>query len=178
MDLAVGADLIARTPVAFATSSLAVIASGDAVQALEDLAAPGVSVVLAHPSVPAGAYARQMLENLSADADRFGGDYSLRVLENVVSEETNVRNVEQKVALGEVDVGIVYRPGAEKVAASGVSDGQGVRLVPVPVDYNVHAAYPIAVLRDSGRPDLAAEFVAFVLSPQGQEIMRKHGFEP
>ncbi len=181
MDLAVDADLVAdsidKPPATFATNSLAVIASGGAeagpVQTLEDLATLGVRVVLAHPSVPAGAYARQLLENLSADASRFGGDFSLRVLENVVSQETNVRNVEQKVALGEADAGVVYRPGAEKVAAI-----RGVRLVAVPAEYNVHATYPIAVLQESERPGLAAGFVAFVLSAQGQAILGKHGFGP
>lgn len=182
MDLAVAADLIAGTPAAFATSSLAVITSGDAdggpVQTLEDLAEPGVSVVLAHPSVPAGAYARQLLENLSADDSRFGGDFGLRVLENVVSEETNVRNVEQKVVLGEVDAGIVYRPGAEQAAALAALDHGGIKLVPVPAEYNVHATYPIAVLQEAERPDVAASFVAFVLAPQGQAILSRHGFGP
>ena len=182
MDLAVAAGLVAdpidKAPADFATSSLAVITSGEAVETLEDLAEPGVSVVLAHPSVPAGAYARQLLENLSADSSRFGGDFGLRVLENVVSEETNVRNVEQKVVLGEVDAGIVYRPGAEMAAASAALGRGGIKLVPVPPEYNVHATYPIAVLQEAERPDVAASFVAFVLSAQGQAILSKHGFGP
>jgi len=181
MDLAVGADLVAdsidKAPAAFATSSLAIITSGGAVETLKDLAEPGVSVVLAHPSVPAGAYARQLLGNLSADASRFSGNFGLRVLGNVVSEETNVRNVEQKVVLGEVDAGIVYWPGAEKAAASAALGRGNIKLVPVPPEYNVHAIFPIAVLQEAERPDVAASFVAFVLGPQGQEIMRKHGFE-
>ena len=179
MDRAVDADLIEGSPAAFffATSNLAVIASSESgsgrVHTLEDLAEPGVSLVLAHSSVPAGAYARQLLENLSGDASRFGEDFSVRVLENVVSEETNVRNVEQKVILGEADAAIVYRPGAERALASASED---INLVPVPAEHNVDATYPIAVLNDSERPRLAAAFVAFVLSGEGQAILGKHGF--
>lgn len=177
MNRAIGSDLIDGSPVAFATSSLAVIASGETgsvrVRSIGDLAAPGVHLVFAHSSVPAGAYARQLLENLSEDDSSLGGDFSDKVFKNVVSEESNVRNVEQKVILGEADAAIVYRPGAERALAA-----EHVRLIPVPDSYNVVATYPIAVLNDSERPELAAAFVAFVLSDRGQLILGNYGFGP
>ena len=90
----------------------------------------------------------------------------------MVSEEPNVRNVEQKVALGEADAGIVYRPLALAAAASG-----SVRIIPVPEAHNVVASFPIAVLRGSNRQEAASDFVEFVLSEPGQEILRSHGFD-
>ena len=179
MDLAVEADLVWSSPATFTTSSLAVIASGNAetgrIRSLEDLTAPGVRLVLAHPSVPAGAYARRLLENLSEEGSPLGKDFGSRVLANLASEETNVRNVEQKVILGEADAAVVYRSGAERALAE--SPGN-IKLVPLSAVKNVHVTYPIAVLNNSERPALAAAFVAFVLSPQGQEILSRHGFTP
>jgi molybdate transport system substrate-binding protein len=48
----------------------------------------------------------------------------------------------------------------------------------IPEDLNVVATYPIAVLSDSPRPQLAAQFIAFVLSPDGQAALRRWGFGP
>jgi molybdate transport system substrate-binding protein len=37
--------------------------------------------------------------------------------------------------------------------------------------------YPIAVIQDSKQADAAQKFVTLVLSPQGQEVLAKHGFK-
>ena len=72
---------------------------------LQDLARPGLKLVLAQATVPVGNYARQSLAKMAGDAD-FGADFSQRVLTNLVSEEGNVRQVVSKVLLGEADAGI------------------------------------------------------------------------
>ena len=166
--------LVDGEPVIFAKAPLAVIAAGKGsgrVHNLADLARPGTRLVLAHPGVPVGGYSRQLLDSLSV-AGGLGSDFSARVYQNVVSEEPNVRNVEQKVALGEADAGIVYRPLALAAAASG-----SVIIIPVPEAHNVVAGFPIAVLRGSKRQETAAGFVEFILSAPGQEILRSHGFD-
>ena len=131
----------------------------------------GARLVLAHPGVPVGGYSRQLLDSLSG-AGGVGSDFSAKVYQNVVSEEPNVRNVEQKVALGEADAGIVYRPLALAAAASG-----SVRIIEVPEAHNVVASFPIAVLRESNGQEAAAGFVEFILSEPGREILRSHGFD-
>ena len=174
MGMAMEGGLVDGEPVIFATAPLAVIAAGKGsgrVNNLADLARPGARLVLAHPGVPVGGYSRQLLDSLSG-AGGLGSDFSARVYQNVVSEEPNVRNVEQKVALGEADAGIVYRPLALAAAASG-----NVRIIPVPEAHNVLASFPIAELRESNRQEAAAGFVEFVLSEPGQEILRSHGFD-
>ena len=40
------------------------------------------------------------------------------------------------------------------------------------------AKYPIAVLNNAPQPDLATTFTAYVLSPDGQAILKKWGFTP
>lgn len=173
MDLAAAADLASGTAVNFAANTLVVIAVQDGqVSELSDLATPGVRLVLAHGGVPAGSYSRQVLQNLAEDTqlalgDRFDDD----VLANLISEEPNVRLVAQKVALGEVDAGIVYQTDVPVAQATGE-----VRVIPIPPAANVTARYPIAALRDGLEPELAQAFVQFVMSEEGQRRLKEHGF--
>ena len=71
-------------------------------------------LVLAGPSVPAGAYAAQLLQSASADPS-YGADFAERVTAQVVSRETHVRQTLQKVALGEADAAIVYASSEDSV---------------------------------------------------------------
>src|SRR6185437_4188931 len=59
---------------------------------LQDLAKPGLKIVLAAATVPAGQYAVDFLGKASADAS-FGSSYKANVLKNVVSYETDVETV-------------------------------------------------------------------------------------
>jgi len=137
------------------------------VQTLQDLVRPGLLVVLAAEEVPAGKYARQALDNL---ATIYGADFKTQVLANVVSNEDNVKQVVAKVQLGEADAGIVYI--SDAIAAP------ELKTIRIPSEVNVLAKYPIAVLKTAPNPDLAADFVAFVLSADGQVILKKWGFTP
>ncbi|MBC8280001.1 MAG: molybdate ABC transporter substrate-binding protein [Chloroflexi bacterium] len=173
MDALVAADLVFGQPVIFTANNLVVIATPDGpVDAISDLAKPGVRVVLAHSSVPAGGYSRQMLINLAEDsALGLGPVFKDQVLANLVSEEPNVRFVAQKVALQEVDAGIVYQTdvaAAEKTA--------NIDVILIRQSANVKAQYPIAVIRDTPDPGLAQSFLQFVLSDRGQRLLIKHGF--
>ena len=173
MDRAAAAGLTAGPAVDFTANALVVIAMpGGLVRDLADLARPGVRLILAHGSVPAGSYSRQALRNLAQDDTLgLGSRFEEDVLANLVSEEPNVRNVLQKVALGEVDAGFVYQTDVTAARGSG-----NVRIIPIPTPANVSALYPIAVLRDAPAPALAQEFVRFVLSEAGQRRLKEHGF--
>ena len=173
MDLLVAADLIGGTPADFASNELVVIAMAKGpVHEISDLVRPGVRVVLAQSSVPVGSYSRQVLGNLAQDgALGLGSRFLDDVLANLVSEEPNVRNVVQKVALGEVDAGIVYQTDASAAHAAG-----DIRVIPIPAAANVSVRYPIAVLEDAPEMELAHGFVRFVLSEAGQRLLKGHGF--
>ena len=43
-------------------------------------------------------------------------------------------------------------------------------------EYAVQAEYAAAVVEDSGRPELAAAFVAFLGGDYARSILRRHGF--
>lgn len=171
MDILVAQNFVTpNVPQIFLTNQLVVILPRNnpaGITSLEDLSNPGLKLVLAAEEVPAGRYARQVLENLNSI---FGGDYKDRVLANVVSNEDNIRQAVTKVQLGEADASIVY-----------VSDAVAVpelQKIEIPVDVNVLAEYPIAVLAESTNSNLSNDFIAYVLSTEGQTILKKWGFTP
>lgn len=154
----------------FAANNLVVILPANnpaSIQSLGDLARPGLTLVLAAEEVPVGRYARESLAKLNA---QFGPGFSGQVLGNVASSEDNVKQIVAKVQLGEADAGIVY--GSDAVAAPDLAT------IAIPPQYNVVADYPIGVLAHAPQPDLAAQFIHYVLSPDGQAILRKWGFTP
>jgi len=134
---------------------------------LEDLAEPGIKLVLAAEEVPVGKYTRQALEQMS---DQFGSDFKDKVLANVVSNEDNVKQVVAKVQLDEADAGIVYT--SDSVAAP------ELKTIEIPNELNMIAEYPIAPLVNSANVDLATAFINYLLSPDGQSVLRKWGFAP
>jgi molybdate transport system substrate-binding protein len=173
MDLVVMENLISAKAVHdFATNSLIVIlpaSNPGHITGLTDLARLKLKIVLADASVPAGNYARQILVKINQDA-AFGSDYNEKVLANVVSNETDVKQVVTKVELGEADAGIVYA--SDAVAAPDLIT------LPIPEKFNVIARYPIAVLSNAPEGKLASSFVDYVLSPDGQALLQKWGFNP
>ena len=119
------------------------------------------------PAVPAGAYARELLKKYGEFSDR--PDAPRKILDRVISFETNVRMVAAKLELGEADAGFVYR--TDVLAADG-----RLEIIDVPVEIQVSARYPMAVLRTSNVPRLAQQFVVFVRSGEAQNILEKYGF--
>lgn len=171
MDTLVSQKIVeAGAPKVFLTNQLVVILPKDNpanILSLEDLSKPGLKLVLAAEEVPAGRYARQMLDNLNA---QFGSDYKDTVLANVVSNEDNIRQAVTKVQLGEADASIVYV--SDAVAAP------DLQKIEIPSAVNVIAEYPIAPLVQSKHSELAEQFVAYVLSSNGQATLKKWGFTP
>jgi molybdate transport system substrate-binding protein len=154
----------------FLTNQLSVILPANnpaALAKLEDLAKPGIKLVLAADTVPVGNYARQALDKMNSS---FGFDFKDKVLANVVSNEDNVKQVVAKVQLGEADAGIVYI--SDSIAAP------ELKSLEIPTDLNVIAKYPITPLAKSANADLAAKFTEYVLSPKGQAVLQKWGFTP
>jgi len=145
-------DQLESPPRTFAHNSLVIVtAPGNPlhVTALADLAKPGVQVVLADPSVPAGKYAAQAL----ADA---------HVSVHPRSLELDVRSVLTKVEVGEADAGIVYVTDARSA---------GNKVASTPIAGSPVATYQIGALDKEGEA-----FVDKVLSPSGQAVLNRYGF--
>ncbi|MCY3505858.1 MAG: molybdate ABC transporter substrate-binding protein [Chloroflexi bacterium] len=142
-----------------ATNTLVVATGEDGIGSFEELALPGLRLVLAAEAVPAGRYARESLALA-------GSDFAGRVLANVRSNEASVRATLAKVELGEADAAIVY---ASDLRAA----DEGVRAIAIPERFRVAAEYRIALLSES---DGARAFVAFVTSARGMATLARHGF--
>ncbi|HEX6109629.1 MAG TPA: molybdate ABC transporter substrate-binding protein [Ktedonobacteraceae bacterium] len=163
---------LVNTPQVFVKNRLVVIiptSNPGNINSLKDLANKGVKIDLEAAAVPAGKYSRQALANLSQSPD-YGSSYANAVLANVVSEEQNVKAVVQKVQLGEADAGFVYLTDVTSAVAS------KVKTIDIPDPYNVIAQYPIAVVKSSQHLSDAQSFMDFVLSPNGQAILKKYNF--
>ena len=154
------------TAVATNEMVVALADSNQTVESLEDLAEPGVRIVIALPDVPAGRYARALVADM-AQQESFSADFDMAVLDNVVSQEINVRAVLAKVQLGEADAGFVYQ--------SDLRD-TGLRSLAIPNQNPGDIAYVAAALRDSPHNDTAQTFLDFLVSDAGRRILASHGF--
>ena len=146
----------ATPPVLFVRNRLALVVPVDNpgnVTELADLSDDSLVLAMCAPEVPCGALARAVLNDAGVDAD-------------ADTEETSVRAVLTKVILGEADAGLVY---ATDVAAG----GNEVASVPLGPQIRFND-YPVAAVSERA---VAADFVDFLLGPDGQEILRSHGFQ-
>jgi molybdate transport system substrate-binding protein len=153
-------DIPAGDTVDFAKNRLTIIVpqgNPKNVDSIDDLSDPDVKVALAGPDVPAGAYALEAFKNAGITVDP-------------ISEETEVKAVVTRVAVGGADAGVVY------VTDAKASDAD-IEEVPIPAAVNVIATYPAVSLTDSDNSNLAAQFVQFLVSEQAQHILNDYGFE-
>lgn len=159
-------------PRTFAHNRLIAIAPKDdaAVAAIADLGKPGVKLVLADPSVPVGASARAAFTTLAKDP-AYGDDFVTRVNANVVSDETDVKAVVAKVALGEDDAAVVYTTDLTPALAP------KLRVLRFPAAAAPEETYPIATVKASQNADGALAFVAFITSVEGKAYLKERGFE-
>lgn len=147
----------------FATNQLVVVvppARKDAPKTLAALAGKDVQrVAIGNPdSVPVGRYARTALQE--------AGLWDAITAKTITTQ--NVRQSLDYVARGEVDAGFVYASDYQAMP------GRVARAFDVSLKNPI--TYPVSVIKDSTRAVEARRFVAFVISPQGQAILRRHGF--
>jgi len=159
MQKIVDAKLTDGAPALFAGNRLAIaVAAGNPKQvaSLADLARPGLVVVLAAPTVPAGRYALDSLAKAGVKV-------------TPASQELDVRSVLNKVALGEADAGIVY-------VTDVLSAGARVGSIAIPEQQQVVARYPIAVVTGAKSRQLARAFVDYLVGEDGQRLLAGFGF--
>ena len=151
----------------FARNSLVLVVPRDStlqMRSFSDLGKPGVTkIAIGNPkTVPAGQYAEQLLRNT-----RIWPKIDSRL---ILAE--NVRQVLDYVAREEVDAGIVYATDVQ------VAQGRVSVAVRAPDGDYGPILYPLAVIRDSANANAAKAFVDLVSSPEGIQILKKHGFQP
>jgi molybdate transport system substrate-binding protein len=153
---------VVEEPVIFATNRLVVVVPGDnpaGIDSVDDLTEPGTKVVIGAEGVPIGDYAREVLAEAGLEA----------VLDNVVSNEEDVKGVVAKVAAGDADAGFVYATDAR------AAEGE-VLAIDLPADSQADVRYPVAVVSDSERQDEARAFVDQLLGEEGRRALSEAGF--
>ena len=157
-------DHLCSRPVVLTRNTLVVIVprSNPAhIHSVYDLRRSGVKIVIAAPGVPVGSYTVQVLRNMNLTS----------VLSNVVSRESDVREVLAKVALNEADAGFVYSTDARTVPKK-------VRVLRIPAWAQPKVQYGICVVSASSHKAAARAFVKRVLGKSGQKILISYGFLP
>jgi molybdate transport system substrate-binding protein len=127
------------------------------VTSVNDLAKSSVKVALCQPQVPCGVVAAEVFKNA-------------KLTVKPVTLQPDVKSVLTQVELGNVDAGVVY---VTDVQAA----GSKVKGVTIPANVNATTTYPIAALTHSKEQAIAAAFVAYVLSPPGEQVLKAAGFE-
>ena len=154
---------LVEQPVTFATNKLvlAVPSANPAnISSIYDLERPGVKLVIGTPTVPIGAYTRQVLSYLGITS---------QVVPQVVSQEKDVKSIAAKVALGTADAGFMYVTDARTVS------GQ-VKLIPVPAWAQPPVRYQIAIVKSTANHANAASFIKRLTSTAGRKLLVDNGF--
>ncbi|MDK2984691.1 MAG: molybdate transport system substrate-binding protein [Clostridia bacterium] len=128
------------------------------VNSISDLGQPGLSLALGTSEVPAGRYARQVIERLPETEQK-------SILNNITTLEYSVRGVLAKVINGEIDAGFVFATDVKEPQKS------ELKLVNIPKNLNVTAEYYLGQVAGSKNRSMSEQFIEFVLSSEGQNIL-------
>ena len=152
-----------ETPVEFATNELVMALPGDerAIERVEDLAAPGIRLVIGAETVPVGSYTRDVLGRLPVRVRE-------QILANVRSEEPDVRGVIGKLTQGAADAGFVYLTDI-------TGDLTGVELPPA---IQPTVAYGAAVVKGTEEQALAQRYLDGLTDGACADALREDGFGP
>jgi molybdate transport system substrate-binding protein len=151
-------------PVVFTRNTLvAVVPTSNpaGIRTVYDIARPGTKLVIAGPGVPVGSYTLQILKNMNLSG----------MLSNVVSRETDVREVLAKVGLGEADAGFVYATDAKTVPGR-------VKVLKLPAWSQPKVQYGMCIVSSSQNKADAQRFINKVIGKSGQAKLLAAGFLP
>jgi molybdate transport system substrate-binding protein len=152
-------------PVVFTRNTLVVVVPSSnpgKVRSVYDLTRSDIKLVIAGSGVPVGSYTLQVLKNMNLSAP---------VLENVVSQETDVREVLAKVALGTADAGFVYATDAKTVPGR-------VKAIKVPAWAQPKVRYGMCIVSASQDRSDAQAFINKTVSKAAQAKLIAAGFLP
>jgi molybdate transport system substrate-binding protein len=127
------------------------------VTSVNDLAKSSVKVAVCQPQVPCGVVAAEVFKNAG-------------ITVKPVTQATDVDSVVTEVETGNVDAGMVY-------VTNVLSAGSKLKGIPIPASVNASTLYPIATIKGSKHESIARQFVDYVLSPAGQQVLTAAGFQ-
>jgi molybdate transport system substrate-binding protein len=151
-------------PVTFTANRLALItpkSNPAGIKSVYDLKTKNVKLVIANSAVPVGSYTRTVLRKMNLTS----------VLSSVVSQESDVKAVTGKVALGQADAGFVYVTDARAVSDQ-------VTVIRIPAWAQPRVRYEIGIVSRSSNKAAAQAWIKKLLSTKGQAALKNAGFLP
>ena len=155
---------LVQKPVTFTANRLALIvpkSNPAGIHSVYDLRTKPVKLVIAAQAVPVGGYTRTVLRKMGLSS----------VLSKVVSQESDVKAVTGKVALGQADAGFVYVTDARPVSDQ-------VTVVRIPAWAQPRVRYEIAIVSRSTNKAAAQAWIKTLLAAKGQNALKNAGFLP
>jgi len=130
------------------------------VTSLDDLAKPGVNVILGDSKACAiGNLGNKILEDNKIHDD---------VEKNIIARGATVNELIIYVSMNQADASIIWE--------DLVVNSEKIETVAIPSEQNIIKIIPIGTLTFSEKNDAAKKFVDFVASMEGKTIFEKHGF--
>ena len=155
-------DLVEQ-PVEFATNEfvLAVPADSD-IKSVEDLTESGTKIAIGSESVPIGSYTREALAKLPPAQEK-------AILDNVRSNEPDVKGIVGKVSQSAVDAGFVY------VTDVNATDG-ALKAINLPAAVEPEVTYAASVVKGAKNPQDAQAFVDGLTNGPCAQALEDAGF--
>lgn len=153
---------VVEKPVLFTANTLVMIVprgNPGHLRGVYSLSDPGLKIVIGAAGVPVGDYTRKVLAALGLSD----------VVKRAVSQETDVREVLAKVALGEADAGFVYATDARTVQGK-------VAVFAIPPRAQPKVLYAAAVVTASPHQAQAQAFLKRLVGKAAQRKLRAAGF--
>jgi molybdate transport system substrate-binding protein len=150
-------------PVEFATNELVIAVPKDSqIDSVDDLAADGLKLAMGSESVPIGSYTRETLAKLPAAQ-------SQAILDNVRSNEPDVKGIVGKLTQSAVDAGFVYVTDVNAAA-------DDLKAVKLPERLEPDVTYAAGVVDGAPQPEQAQAFVDGLLDGPCADALRNAGF--
>jgi molybdate transport system substrate-binding protein len=157
------AEGLVEKPVPFTANRLVLAVPKDSdIRTVAGAGASGVKVAIGAEGVPIGDYTREVLRRFGPAGDR--------ILDNVRSNEPDVKSIVAKLTQGGAGAGFVY---VTDVTAT----GGALRAIEIPPAAQPRVVYAAAVVQGTKHPDQARAFVDGLLEGPGQEALTRAGFE-
>jgi molybdate transport system substrate-binding protein len=152
-------------PVEFATNEFVLAVPKDSdIQSIDDLTQDGVKIAMGAEGVPIGSYTRETLAKLPPDQEQ-------AILDNVRSNEPDVKGIVGKLTQGAADAGFVY---VTDVNAAG---GE-LKAIKLPAELQPEVTYAAGVVDGAAQPEPARAFVDQLVDGPCADALEEAGFGP
>jgi molybdate transport system substrate-binding protein len=154
---------LVERPVEFATNEFVLAVPKDSeIDSIDDLTAGDVKIAIGSESVPIGAYTRETLAKLPPGQEQ-------AILDNVRSNEPDVKGIVGKLSQRAADAGFVY---VTDVNAA----GDQLKAIELPAELEPDVTYGAAVVRGAEQPEKGRAFVDGLTDGPCGDALQEAGF--